>query len=184
MFFSKPNTLAYIQRSSLLVAGKHMAPSRLDFTESVVKNLEIIQHEKFISLCQELFVDSGFRGKRVLVVLDPSIVFEKTIELDQSGQPDILMQGFVDAMPFESGQRASVAIKAGNSLELYATNASIYTAVIDALHAAAISKLVAVTPSGAYHLGGNERTISAASERFFADDVIYRQANFLEAHLA
>ncbi len=174
-----PHALVYLHRNWLLTAGKRSGSTRFDIPETFVKNLEIIQPEQFAKACRQFFEDNKLHGKRVLVVLDPSVVFDKTIALDQSGQPDLLIQGFIDAIPFEAGRRASISVQTGSSLRLFATNPELYTSIADALHAAGVSKVVAVSPAAAYDLANDERTVSAATERFFANTALSRQANFL-----
>lgn len=177
MFF-KPNTLIYIQRSGILIAGKRLPTARIDYPEDVVKNLEVLQPTKLADIFKRWLSEHNIHGKRILIVLDTSVIFEKTIELDKSGQPDILLQGFVDAMPFEPGKRACIAVQSAADLRLFAANADLYTIVADALREANAGKLVAITPSAAYNLASDQRTVNAASERFFSDTDVRSSVDF------
>ncbi len=177
MFFN-PNTIIFMQRSGLLVSGRRLPSMRLDFPDDIVHNLEVVVPGKLASLCQKFFAERELHGKRLLIVLDYSVVFEKTIELDQSGKPDLIMEGFVAAMPFEPGQRACLAYQSGSSLRLFATNADLYQAVANALSAANAGSLAAITPIAAYNLGNDQRTIRTASDYILKQNDISHQLDF------
>jgi hypothetical protein len=176
--FAKPNTLIYLQRSSLMLAGHHIGAARLDLPEDTVKNLAIVDKTKLLTLCEQFFADHQLDRRRIIVVLDGSVVFQKVVELDKTGQPDLLMQAFVDAMPFEPGDRACLAIEEQTSLRLFATSAKLYLAIVDALHIANVGHVMAITPAAAYELDSNNRSISAAAEHFFADSHVRKLADF------
>ncbi len=180
----KPNTLILIQRNGLSLTGKHLSSARLSFPDEVMRNLEILQRAKFIDLCRQFFADQHLRGKRLQIILDYSVVFEKNIELDQSGKPDVLMEGFVAAMPFEPGMRACLAVEAGTNLRLFATNADVYLAVAEALKAANAGTLQAITPIAAYNLAETERTIRTATERILKDADVSTKVNFRDTTLS
>lgn len=176
--FLNANVLIFIQRSRLLIAGKRLNSMHINLPDDVVHNLEVVQHTKLVDLCQKFFADKNLHRKRVQIILDYSVVFEKTIELDQSGKPDILMEGFMTAMPFEPGKRACLAVQTDASLRLFATNAETYQAVAEALKAAQAGTLVSITPIAAYNLGENERTIRAATDHILKDSDVSKQVNF------
>ena len=174
----KPTIIIYLQRNGLLVAGRSMKPARFVFPAGTVDNLEIEQRDKFITACQQFFKENELHGKRVLLVLDYSVVFEKTIALDKAGQPETLLEGFVAAMPFEPGKRACLGVETGSQLRLFATNAELYNGVAGAFVAAGGGALAAITPIAAYNLGDTERTVSAATEHILKDTTVEKQANF------
>lgn len=174
----KADTIIFLQRSGLLITGKRMSSVRFEFPADMVQNLEVTQAEKLTSACQQFFSEHGLRGKRVILVLDYSVVFEKTIALDKTGQPDKLLEGFVAAMPFDTGKRACLGVEAGSELHLYATNVDLYSAIEAALQAANVSGITAITPIAAYGLGDKERTLSAATTRILKDASVSKQANF------
>jgi len=179
--FSKPNTLVYVHRSGLIVAGKHITQARLDFTAQLVTNLEVLDHAKLVERCRLFFTDHDLRKKRVLVVLDNSIVFRKNIELDEAGKPDALTEAFIAAMPFAEGQRACLTIQADDLLQLLATNAPLYQAIADALAETGVAKVTSITPAAAYDLSGTNRNVTAMVERFFKDTPAAKQADFTTA---
>ncbi len=174
----KPTVIIFVQRGGLLVTSRRSKATRLSFPDDVVHNLEVLQRDKLVASCQHVFDNANLRGKRAIVVLDYSVVFEKAIALDQTGQPDKLLEGFVAAMPFDEGQRACLGVENKDQLQLYATNADLYQAIEAALHVSGIGSVVAITPIAAYGLSPDSRTVSAAAERIFKDTAIVRQANF------
>ncbi len=174
----KPNIIVFMQRNGILVAGRRIKPAKFALTDDLTHNLEVQNRTKLVDTCQQFFTANGLHGKRVLLVLDYSVVFEKAIKLDQSGQPDKLLDGFLQAMPFAAGQRACVGIETGSELRLFATNAALYEAVADALRATGVSSISAITPIAAYNLADTERTLSAAAERILRDGATEKQANF------
>ncbi len=177
MFFTS-DIIIFLQRTGLLVAGKRVPSAHYVFPTEVVNNLEVLDRTRLIQECQQFFTDHDLHGKRVLLVLDYSVVFEKTIELDKTGQPDKLLEGFVAAMPFEVGTRACLGVETGAQLRLFATNATLYNAIDEALRSAGISNIAAITPIAAYDLAENERTVSAATGRILKDKDVPKHANF------
>ena len=178
MIFNKPNALVYVHRNGLIVAGKHVEYKRLLFSPDTVANLEVINPTKFVSLCQEFFTQNNLKHKRVLMVLDNDLVFGKKIELDRSGKPDALAQTFIDAMPFEAGQRACLVLQSDQLLQLLATNYDLYSSIAEALRLSGAGKLFAVTPVAAYDLQGIDRKVSTLVNIFLKNTKSSRLVNF------
>ncbi|HSX35447.1 MAG TPA: hypothetical protein VLH84_00770 [Patescibacteria group bacterium] len=179
MIFTGPNALVYVLRSGLVVAGKHIDQARLPFPDDMLHNMEVIDAPGFIELCQKFFAERGLKHKRVLVILDNSIVFKKRIKLDQTGQPGTLAGAFVEAMPFESGQRACISLANDNELQLLATNSDLYQTIVDALREIGVSKIIAVSPVAVYNLEGTNQRLSSVIDRLFKDKSSSKAANFL-----
>ncbi len=177
--FSKPNALVYVLRGGLIVAGKHITQARLDFPPELVANMEIRDSGAFIEYCQRFFIDNGLRHKRVLVVFDNSVVFKKSIGLDQSGKPSALADAFVDAMPFQQGQRACLILQTNSDLQLFGINASLCQSVAEALRGSSVRKIVAMSPVAVYNIVGPNQKLSALIDRFFKDASSSKVANFL-----
>jgi len=176
--FSKPNAIIYVRRSGLVVAGRRLAPARLAFPPEVVSNMEVLAKSKFVTGCEQFFADHDVKGKRVLMVLDSSIIFTKTVELDKSGKPDVIQQAFIDAMPFAPGKRACLGQERPGELRLFATNAELYQSITEALRLAGVSKLIAITPAPAYELGEGAQQLGQAIKEFIADTTVQSAADF------
>jgi hypothetical protein len=179
--FSKPNALVYVHRSGLILYGKHIPQVRLAFPPEQAINLEIPNTRAFAQLCQDFFAGHNVRRTRALVVLDYSVVFEKKVALDKSGQPDTLSEAFEAAIPFEAAQRAHLTVHSPDLLRLFATNKDIYQPIVDALQAAGVAKVVAVVPIALYDLAGTKQTVSALAEALFNDGGLRKRADFTTA---
>lgn len=181
MFFQSP-IIVFLQRGGLVVATQHQPSVRFSYPEGAVSNLEVIDRQGLLSASQTFLEQRNVKGKHIMLVLDYSVVFEKTIELDKTGQPDKLLQGFVDAMPFETGKRACLGSENGSKLRLYATNAELYDTIATALRAAGASNVIAITPIAAYNLPEGERTVTAATTRILKDTAVSKQVNFRDTN--
>ncbi len=175
---ARPNALVYVRRNDLIVAGKHIAPAKLTIDKEMLNNLEVCDPDKFIATCQVFFSSHSLTGKRVLVVLDNSVVFFKNLPAENGqGTYANAAESFVTSMPFEPGVRACLELRDDNRPELFATNSKIYEAVTEALRMSKVKKIAAIVPVGAYSL---ERGIKPADaiERYMNDREVYRTADF------
>lgn len=179
MILNKPNVVIYFRRDNLVAAGKHVNPARLNFPADIVNNLEIVRPDKFISGCQDFFASKGLKGKRVLIVLDPAVVFTKKVELDKQGKPAALTRAFIEAMPFAKGQRACLSVRQGSTLGLYAANAELYETVVKALDESGVGKVVAVTPAAAYDVT-IDKQLAAAMDAFANTTAVHSRYDFLD----
>jgi hypothetical protein len=176
--FSKPNAIIYVRRSGLVTAGKKLAPARLTFNPEQMSNLEVLQDTSFSETLQDFFAKNGLKGKHVLMVLDDSVVFTKTVALDSDGQPGAVADAFIDEMPLDEGKRACLRVLTESELKLYATNSQLYGAIADALDQVSIAKLLAVTPASAYP-PSDSKQLAAAIQQYIHDTSVRSQANFL-----
>ena len=178
MILNKPNALVYVHRGGLIVAGKRIEYSRLLFPSDLVSNLEVQNTTKLIELCRQFFTEKGLEHKRVLMVLDNDLIFGKKIDLDSTGKPDALTEAFVEAMPFDEGKRACLAIQTGGLLQLLGTNAGLYQDIAEALNLCGITKLFAITPVAAYDLSGTDRKVSSLTDHFLKNAEAARLVDF------
>jgi hypothetical protein len=181
--FSKPNAIVYVRRSGLIVAGKKLAPARMTFNPEHIENLEVVKDENFTDALRDFFVEHGLKGKHVLMVLDDSTVFTKTVALDDSGKPGAIADAFIEQMPLDPGKRACLRVLSETELNLYATNGQLYIAIADALDQANIAKLLAITPAGAYDTSEGKQQLAAAIQQYINDTSVRSKANFLDAAL-
>lgn len=176
---SKPNALVYLRRNDLFIGGKRLAAVKMKFTPNLIKNLELLDTDLFITTCQEFFSAHGMRGKRVLLVLDQGIVFSKTIELNDETKDGIdnIYQEYIAEMPFEPGQRACVRNRTDTKLQLFAVNANLYQAVQEALRLIGVRKVVAISPAEVYNIDYNAKPNSVI-DQFLDDKEIRRLLDF------
>lgn len=174
---NKPNAIIYVTRIGLAVAGKKITSAQLALPSDMVNNLEVLNMERLTAHYQQFLTEHGFRGKRVLIVLGISVIFEKTIALDKVGSPSALAKAFVSAMPFEPEQRVHVELRGENQLRIFATNLALYRPLVEAARACG-AKVLAVVPAQAYNLSGNDRSFDALSQQFMRDAKTYRTVDF------
>jgi hypothetical protein len=180
--FSKPNAIVYVRRNGLVVAGKKLTPARMTFATDQVENLEVVQDNAFTDSMREFFVQNSLKGKHVLMVLDDSVVFDKTVALDSDDQPSVVADSYIEAMPFEPGKRACLRVLSEAELRLFATNGQLYLAIADALDQAGAGKLLAITPAAAYPTSGKQQ-LAAAVQQYVSDTAVRAKANFQDAPL-
>lgn len=182
--FSKPNAIVYVRRGGLVVAGKKLAPARMTFASDQVENMEVINDTLFTDSLRDFFIEHQLKGKHALMVLDDSVVFTKTVELDSDGKPATIADGFIEAIPLDPGKRACLRVLKETELNLYASNGALYIAIADALEQAGVAKLLAITPASAYPpLENGKQQLAAAIQQYINDTSVRSSANFQNAPL-
>lgn len=163
----KPNALVYVRRTDLFIGGKHMSAVKLKFSDELMKDMELLNYEAFVNFCQEFFVAHDLKSKRVLVVLDQGLVFNK-VKAASDNEASSMLRSYIEMMPFEPGQRACITRVKDDQIYLYATNADIYKSIEDALSQAGNRKIYAITPAAAYDINYASRPGSVI-EQFLED---------------
>ncbi len=177
--FSKPNTLVYVHRGGIILYGKHATQGRLQFPANTFTNLEVINSRVFTQFCQEFFAEKHVKHGRVLIVLDYSVVFEKSIAFDESGKPDMVRDAFVAAVPLEPEQRIVRTVTTTDILRIFATNGDFLTCLTEALTTAEAAKVTNIVPVAVYNLDSTKQPVSKLAELFFSDATARKAADFL-----
>jgi hypothetical protein len=180
--FSKPNAIVYVRHSGVIIAGKKLNPARLTFDPEQIENMEVVSDDSFTDNLRDFFATNGLKGKHILMVLDDSIVFSKTVPLDTDGKPSDIADTYIEAMPFSPGQRACLRVLSESELRLFATNGQLYLAIADALDQAGAGRLLAITPAAAYPTTGKQQ-LAAAVQQYVNDTIVRSKANFQDAPL-
>lgn len=172
---NRPNTLVFVRRNGLIVAGKHVTPARLQFSEKLIHHLELVDGPKFVEHCRHFFSKQSLKHRRVLMVLDQDVTFEK---ISQAGGQDdeTALQQFVAAMPFDAGKRASFSVAVDDTTRIYGANYELFYAIAQALEAAD-AKVMAITPLTLYGLEPGQQLKDVVS-KLLKDGVVRKQANF------
>lgn len=178
--FTKPNAIIYARRSGLVIAGKRLAPARTSFDASYFDNLEVRDHEAFIAHCQKFFADHQLKGKHILIVLDSSLVFTKSAQTETSQQGAAIRDDFAAVMPLEPGKKAIITNQSHEGIDIYATNADIYTDIMEAVHRSGAGRVLAITPGPAYDTAPTSK-LSAAIQTYVSDTSVRGSANFMAA---
>lgn len=185
--FSKPNAIVYLRRSGLIIAGKKLTPARYNFLPEHIENLELTNSLGFITALSEFFIEHAIKGKHVLMVLDDSVVFIKSLESRPEDTTDKTpaksTDGFIEQMPLSPGQRACLRVTRSAEHNLYGTNADIYKAVAEALDQAGVAKVLAITPAAAYPSENGKQQLAAAVQQYITDTAVRSSANFQNASL-
>jgi hypothetical protein len=181
--FSKPNAIVYVRRNGLVIAGKKLAPARYTFPPEHVENMEIRSDDSFTETLSSFFQEHEMKGRHVLMVLDDSVVFTKTVSLDADGQPGAIADAYIEEMPLEPGKRVCIRVNTDSELKLYATNGQLYLAIADALDQAGGGRLLAITPAAAYPSDGSKQQLAAAIQQYISDTSVRSNANFQDAAL-
>jgi hypothetical protein len=180
--FKKPNAIIYVRRSGLVVAGKRLAPARTSFDAAYFENMEVRDREGFIAHCRKFFEDHGLKGKHILMVLDNSLIFSKSSRIENPGDGARLRSDFIAAMPLDPGKKAIISSRSADGIDIYATNADIYTDITEAIHQSGAGRLLAITPATAYDTpeGGK---LATAIQTYVNDTAVRSTANFTAADL-
>jgi hypothetical protein len=178
--FTKPKVIIYIRRTNIIVAGKNVAAAKLNLPREIINNLDILDTNSLLLSARDFFSARQLKGKRVLIALDDSVVFNKSIQIDKSDKAAVAdsFNAFVDAMPFNPGQRSCLQILGNDRLDIYATNSQLYEIVVEALKEAGVSKIISVTPTSAYKLDSNLQPAEAINNYLNNSDV-QKLADFL-----
>jgi hypothetical protein len=177
---AKPNAVVFLRRNDLIVGGKRISSGKLSLVPDFVNYLEVLDAEKMLATAQEFFSSRNLSGKRVLMVLDQTVVFSKTVSLDDSNKDDIaaITEAYIAAMPYLPGKRACLQEITDDQLNLYATNVELYQILSDALEQSKVRKIVAITPASAYKNIDYTTKFSLIIEQFIADKEVARRLNF------
>lgn len=173
---SGPNALLFVRRSGLIIAGKRITPARLTFDAKLVQNLEVLDKQKLIAECQAFFSAQKLSNRKVLMVLDQDITFEKVLGSKNITDAQADLDAFVDAMPFDAGKRASFSVSVDDAVRIYGTNYELFFAIAEAAEAAG-AKVVAITPLTLYGLEPGQQLKDVVS-KLLRDTLVRKQANF------
>jgi hypothetical protein len=177
--FSKPNTIVYLRHNDIIVGGKKIDPGKLALSKESFVHMEVQDPELFASTCAEFFQAQGLKGKKVLIVLDDSVVFSKVVPIDNEnrGNIDNILAGYVDEMPINEGYRSVIGYQVRDALYIYGTNALLYEALEEALNQSGVSKVVAVTPSEAYDIDFKAESAKIINN-LLIDKTVRKKINF------
>ncbi len=171
-----PNALVFVRRTGLIVAGKRVTPARLNFDEKAVQNMEIHDKQALAAQCSKFFDSQNLKHRKVLIVLDQDITFEKILHKTKVDDPQATLEHFIAAMPFDVGKRAGFSVAVDDAVRLYATNYELFYTIAQAVEAAD-AKIVAITPLTLYGLEPGQQLKDVVS-KLLRDTTVRHQANF------
>lgn len=179
MFFnSKPDYIFFVRRGSLELASAD-ASIHIDIPESVIRNLEVLKPEQFSEALSNLLKSNDIHNKNIAIILDESVVFEKTISKKPSSQ-DIrkLKDEFVETLPFDDNHCAAIYTLIDSTPVIIGTNSQIYECISQAIKLQR-NKVSAVIPAAVYKIAKNDKLTKNTSATIFNNFIKLAKNNFL-----
>jgi hypothetical protein len=179
MFFSqKPNTILYVQRSSLMLLPKS-SRAELKLSDDVWKYLEIRDEKRLREQVAEFVQKSGLRGKRVLIILNKDVVFQKAATIADGATIEALTADFEHIIPFDPVNQRAVAYRQKEKLFLFGANRLLYQLLTDCLEQAG-AKVVGVTPAVMYGVTEPAKLTPAKFDQICDASSLTKAVNFLD----
>jgi hypothetical protein len=177
MFNAKPRMILQLKRDMLVAYTTNDEQAKLDFPLAVVRNLEVVDHAKLQEMVGQFADQYGLKGKKLTLVLDDSVVFQKVVPLGPNADAAALHADFQDKMPLEASVCRVQALKIKDQLVLLGTNGALYLYIVQALSAKGV-KVLAVVPMALFAKGISRLTPEVA-QRVIHNHHLARVANFL-----
>jgi hypothetical protein len=144
----RPAALLLLKRDSLVAYGAKGGQAQLDLTD-LVRHLEVLDPRTLAEKIAQFADKQGLRKKSVLVVLDESVVFQKTIPLHTSTNMQTVQREFENMLPFEQADHRVLALQPKGHLVLIGTTSVLYRLIVLGLTTAG-AKVTAVVPASVY----------------------------------
>jgi hypothetical protein len=176
---SKPRMILQLKRDSLLAYTVKDEQAKLDFPPAVVRSMEVLDHNKLVELVDGFADQYGLRGRKLPLVLDDGLVFQKVIQLADNADLTALQNEFEEKIPLAPEDRQVMSLKLKSQLVLLATNRALYGYVLHALASRNV-KVTAVVPMALFAKGITRLTPEIA-ERVLHNHHLATVANFLTA---
>ncbi len=177
MLGSRPRMILQLKRDALLAYTVKDEQAKLDFPVAVVRNLEVLDHNKLIELVNGFADQYGLKGRKLPLVLDDGLVFQKVIQLAENADLNALQTEFEDKIPLLPEERQVMSLKLKSQLVLLATNRALYGYIVQALANKGV-KITAVVPMALFAKGITRLTPEIA-ERVLHNHHLATVANFL-----
>jgi hypothetical protein len=146
---SKPAAILLLKRDAVLAYGAKGGEAQLDLTSDLVRYLEVVDPRTLAAKVAQFAEQQGLRKKTVLVLLDESVVFQKTVPREDAATPEKIQQNFEAMLPFEQADRRVLALQPKGHLVLIGTTSLLYRLVVLGLTTVG-AKVVAVTPASVF----------------------------------
>lgn len=149
----------------------------LEFSEDVVKHLEIVNSGKLRDMVKDF--TANMSPQNVLLLLSKDVIFQKSLSASEENL-DIKAKDFFSKVPFKTEQIARKKIEAGGQVYLFSTNAEFYKLIVEILVEAGW-KISHVVPVGVFPRLQDKNTLSPeeVGEVLESTDVL-DQSNFID----
>jgi hypothetical protein len=146
---SKPAAILLLKRDALMAYGARGGEAQLDLTDDLVRHLEVVDPRSLAEDVAQFADQQGLRKKSVLVLLDESVMFQKTVPANDALNPGKIQQDFEAMLPFEQADKRVLALQPKGHLVLIGTTSLLYRLVILGLTTMG-AKVTAVSPASVY----------------------------------
>jgi hypothetical protein len=164
MFFKhKPTDFVLIQRDKLALYPKGKVP-QLDLSEELVQYLEIQDAQRLRASVAEFAQANRLGGRRVLIMLDRSVVFQKAVNLKDQVDPEASKADFESKVPFDPADKQVLEVQQKDRQFLFGVNKTLYATVKAALEQSG-AKVQAVVPAIVYGITDPDKLTSTKLEQ-------------------
>lgn len=177
MFHSKPHMILMLSRELLIAHTNKDEQAKLEFPTSVVNNLEVIDATKLVELVGNFADRYGLRGRKLVLVLDDTIVFQKVVALTSRVDATTAQAEFQEKMPLTKTDQRVLSLKLKDQLVLLGANGSYYLLVVQALLNRGV-KVLSVAPLAMFAKGVSKLTPEIV-DRVVHNHRLASVANFL-----
>jgi hypothetical protein len=155
MFQGRPAAIILIKRDALVAYGGKGGTAQLDLTADLVRHLEVVDPRTLASKVAQFASEQKLRKKVVLLVLDDSVIFQKTAPLAENTDVAKIRQSFDAILPFEAADHRVLLLQPKGHVVLIGTTSVLYKLVMLGLATADV-RVSAVVPLSVYgKLKGN-----------------------------
>jgi hypothetical protein len=178
MFFSrKPTDFILVERDRLLLYPKGKVPL-LPLSEDVIQYLEVKDGARLQAAVADFAAKNNLRGRRVLLMLDKSIVFQKAILLAKNLDPLAVKADFESRVPFNPEDRQVLSMQQKDRQFLFGVNSAFYHLLMQAIVQAG-AKVTAVTPAIIYGITDTSKVNPAKLTQVAQATALTQSANLL-----
>ena len=177
MAFGNPKMILLLRRNGLVAYTETDQQAKLELPDSVVRYLELVDQTKFKQLVADFSDRYGLRGRKLAIVLDDSMIFQKIVPQAPNLNANQLQTDFLDQLPFEAGQARAISLGAKNQLILLGANSTVYLALVQALLRKGV-KALGVVPLAVY-AKGEARLVPDVVSRIYRNHRLFEMSNFL-----
>ncbi len=174
LFQNKPSVILYLRRQDAVLITKNLT-ARVSIPLEVVYNLEVRDAATLTEVIARFLHDNKIHGQPTLLVLDPSIVFEKSLGTQAATQA--AFDDFSSKVPFDPETKQLLTVRQKDQLLFCGVNKVLYQTVAAGIRQA--NKLKGVVPAFAYGLQDGKKVDKSIVTSFFQNARPLKEANFL-----
>lgn len=172
--------ILFLKRDSLelYLADSEGPKNRLQFAPEIIKYEEILDESKFESLAISFLQKELAANQKVIILLSPDILFQKTISSPDKAIQESEVKKFTDEIPFDTQKTATVKIPTTVGLNLVATNKKLYSPIVEACEKTKC-QVEAVVPSTLFGITKNLPLTKNDIAQIFKNPKLVNASNFL-----